>query len=105
MMGTLDPQDFFFWTSEGPIIFFYWLQVPNNYITTNGLQYGMSNVQFGGCHFEYRNFNAKLGSKTTMTGKLHFVIKWLPGVSGKKVYPLKSIEFDQESDGNVFRTS
>ena len=65
----------------------------------------MSNVQFGGCHFEYRNFNAKLGSKTTMSGKRHFLIKWLPGICGKKVYPLKSIEFDQESDGNVFRTS
>ena len=48
------------------------------------------------------NFNEKLGS---MSGKRHFLIKWLPGSCGKKVYPLKSVEFDQESDGNVFRTS
>ena len=47
----------------------------------------------------------KNAKKSTILRKRHFLIKWLPGSCGKKVYPLKSVEFDQESDGNVFKTS
>ena len=35
----------------------------------------------------------------------HFLIKLLPVVRFQKVYPLESVEFDEESNGTLFGTS